>query len=66
VVDADGRVLDGRHRLKACQLAGVEPRTVTVEGTDPLAYILGTNLARRNLSSGQRAVVMAHALEFQK
>ncbi|WP_329096819.1 ParB N-terminal domain-containing protein [Streptomyces sp. NBC_01439] len=33
VLDADGRILDGRNRLKACEIAGVEPVYVTYEGT---------------------------------
>ena len=30
VLDAEGRVLDGRNRLAACEIAGVEPTFVTL------------------------------------
>src|SRR5688572_13286990 len=40
VRDTNGRLIDGRNRLKACALAGVEPRFTTSD-VDPVAYILG-------------------------
>jgi ParB-like chromosome segregation protein Spo0J len=35
VLDKDGAILDGRHRLKACGKAGVKPRFETYKGDDP-------------------------------
>lgn len=49
----DGKVLDGRNRLKACQLAGVEPRFVEHDG-DPVAYVRSKNAMRRDLAPDQR------------
>lgn len=61
VLDATGQLLDGRNRLKACRLAGVEPTFVTTE-QDPLAVIASNNLARRHLTKGQQA--MGYAMLF--
>jgi ParB/Sulfiredoxin domain len=58
ITDTDGVLLDGRNRLKACYLAGVEPRFEKFAG-DSLAYIVSANLARRNLTKGQQAMAMA-------
>ena len=55
----DGKVLDGRNRLAACQLVDVEPRTTTYNGADPQAYVVSQNLCRRHLSESQRAMVAA-------
>ena len=55
-------LLDGRNRLAACKLAGVEPRFVEYEGESPVAFILGINLARRHLDKGQK---IALALEIE-
>lgn len=60
VVLWDGQVLDGRNRLAACELAGVEPRTRTITSCpDPLAFVLSANLHRRHLNESQRAVLAA-------
>lgn len=59
MLDAEGTLVDGRNRLAACRLAGVEPRFTTLNGHDPVAYILSANVARRNLSKGQRAMAVA-------
>lgn len=60
VLDASGEVLiDGRNRLKACEIAGVPPRFENLNGHDPLAYIVSANLARRNLTKGQQAMALA-------
>lgn len=71
-------VLDGRNRLRACELAGVEPLTIQhIPGTtavmDSLCegweefvgkWIVSKNLHRRHLSTGQRAAVAAKWVEY--
>ncbi len=47
VKDKDGRLLDGRNRLAACGIAGVEPTFITYEGDDPAGYAVSVNVARR-------------------
>lgn len=59
VLDADGRVLDGRNRLAACKRAGVEPRFETYTGDDPDGYALSVNVQRRSLTKSQRAMLIA-------
>lgn len=56
----DGQVLDGRNRLAACRLAGVEPKFRDFNGAgDPLDFIVSVNVKRRHLTTGQRAMVAA-------
>jgi ParB-like chromosome segregation protein Spo0J len=62
VLDAEGRVLDGRNRFAACELAGIEPRFETYEGDDPDGYALAVNGQRREMNKGQKAVVGASML----
>ncbi|MEU6967466.1 ParB N-terminal domain-containing protein [Kitasatospora aureofaciens] len=62
VLATDGVLLDGRNRLAACELVGVEPRFTTYSGADQTAYVIAANVRRRNLSEGQRAVIHAMAL----
>jgi hypothetical protein len=54
----EGKVLDGRHRLLACEEAGVEPRFEDFDAAEqtPLAFVLAKNLYRRHLTEGQRAM----------
>src|SRR5580765_7417191 len=54
-LDAEGMLIDGRNRLAACKLAGVEPTFTTLNGHDPVAFILSANIQRRHLSKGQQA-----------
>ncbi|WP_420036041.1 ParB N-terminal domain-containing protein [Streptomyces sp. cg28] len=61
VLDPTGRILDGRNRLRACELAGVEPEYVTYSGDNPSSYTLAVNLRRRSLSKGQAAMIAAKA-----
>lgn len=62
--ELDGKLVeflvDGRNRLRACELAGVDPRFELVNGNaDSLAVSLNTK--RRNLDKQQLAVIAAKA-----
>ena len=61
IVLHDGMVLDGRNRLAACKIAGVEPTFVGFEGTDDdaLAFVQSENNARRHQSKGSLAASWA-------
>lgn len=55
-------VIDGRHRLKACEIAGVEPRFERANGTTKLfRFAVSENISRRHLSTGQIAMTLALA-----
>ncbi|WP_338671564.1 ParB/RepB/Spo0J family partition protein [Streptomyces sp. SCSIO 30461] len=62
VLDADGVLLDGRNRLAACEIAGVEPRFTNYTGNNPTALILSNNVYRRHISKGQQAMITAMAM----
>ncbi|HYM25282.1 MAG TPA: hypothetical protein VEU08_18825 [Vicinamibacterales bacterium] len=59
VTDAAGVLIDGRNRLRACEIAGVEPTFSQLNGQDARAFIVSANLTRRNLSKGQQAMALA-------
>lgn len=61
VVDADDRIIDGRNRYRACQMAGVEPtiEAMALDDREILAFVISTNLRRRHLNESQRADVAA-------
>ena len=61
-LDVDGRILDGRNRYAACEIAGVEPTFVVHEGDDEAAFVLSANVSRRHLSTGQQAMSTALVL----
>ena len=69
VLEPQGRVVDGRNRIAACKLAGVEPTFVTnAELTDEEAiedYILSVNVEKRSLTAGQKAMFRASNLARQ-
>jgi ParB-like chromosome segregation protein Spo0J len=66
VLDKDGVLIDGRNRWAACQIAGVDPKFTTINGQDPVAYILSSNIARRHMNKGQRAMAVAKACSFSE
>ena len=53
----DGAIVDGYHRYRAAQLAGVEPVFEEFDGdeNDALAYVLRANGDRRHLDKGKGA-----------
>lgn len=62
VLNHDGSVLiDGRNRLRACEAAGVDAvfEKLPERYTDAMVldFIVSTNMARRHLNPGQRAMV---------
>jgi hypothetical protein len=59
-VSGEWMLIDGRNRLAACRLAGVEP-TARILTTDPTAYVLSANVHRRHLTKGQQAMAVALA-----
>jgi hypothetical protein len=54
-------LLDGRNRLAACKLAGIEPATRFYTGADPIGFVIAENLKRRHLTTGQKAAVAVAA-----
>ena len=55
-----GQVIDGRHRLRACNELGIMPKVREVDADhDPVGLVLSLNLHRRHLNESQRAMVAA-------
>lgn len=57
VVIFEGKILDGRHRYKACLAEGKPVHSVEFRGTnaEALSRVISLNLARRHLTVSQRA-----------
>jgi hypothetical protein len=63
VITQDGLIIDGRNRLEACNRARVQATTEIYEGEDIAEYVIAANVARRNMTTGQRAMVTAVVLQ---
>ncbi|MFJ4123408.1 ParB/RepB/Spo0J family partition protein [[Kitasatospora] papulosa] len=61
VLDDDGTILDGRNRLAACQIAGIQPHFTTYTGSNPARLIISNNVHRRHISKGQQAMITVMA-----
>lgn len=57
IVTYEGQLLDGRNRLAACILAGIEPKSMEYGGDSPVGFVISANLRRRQLDPSQRAAV---------
>ncbi|MDV3129099.1 ParB N-terminal domain-containing protein [Mycobacterium sp. 21AC1] len=61
-------VIDGRNRLKACQLAGVSPVTELFSPAfkdDLVPLILSLNVHRRHLTSEQKRTILAASIKAE-
>lgn len=67
VVMYDGQVLDGWHRCKAGQIAGVEIPYTEYTGDDPGGFVISKNLHRRQrpLTASQRAALVLQIHEWR-
>jgi len=57
IVVWEGLLLDGRNRLAACAICGVEPSFKQYEGNSPVTFVISANIKRRQLDASQRACV---------
>ncbi len=57
IIDGESQGLDGRNRLRACDLEGIEPTydLVEISEADVLAYVIRCNITRRHLTAEARA-----------
>lgn len=58
----DGKILDGRNRLKACELAGVTPRLQTHVGDNPWRTVWSLNAERRQIEDKLRLALIGKAM----
>ena len=59
----EGKLLDGRNRLKACQELGIVAHAVEVECSAPNDYVISRNATRRQLNANQLAVIAVRQKE---
>jgi ParB-like chromosome segregation protein Spo0J len=52
----DGKLLDGRNRVAACQKCEVQPTYRVYDGDDPVQFVWDMNVNRRHLTATQTAV----------
>ena len=62
-----GKILDGRHRYRACMELGIEPWFEDWQGgSSVVEFVLGENLYRRHLTQSQKAMVGAQAIDYHR
>jgi N6-adenosine-specific RNA methylase IME4/ParB-like chromosome segregation protein Spo0J len=57
-----GKVVDGRHRLRACSVLGIVPKFAELEAANDESAeqsVISINLQRRHLTDGQKAIIAA-------
>jgi protein gp37/ParB-like chromosome segregation protein Spo0J len=66
IVTYEGKILDGRNRYRACEIAGVEPRFEEYTGPNPIFKAISLNEQRRHLTASQRALIAARLANVAK
>ena len=71
IIRCNGVIIDGRNRLKACEIAGVEPNIrdredVLKTDSDVAKFIVSINLARRHVLPAERASIAVELLDEMK
>lgn len=66
IVLFEGKILDGNNRYTGARKARVEPLFTEFKGTpiEAMSYVVGKNLARRNLTPSQSAALGAELVEM--
>lgn len=52
-------LLDGRNRLAACALEGIQPKVEFFDGDDPRKLIISRNIQTREMTASQKAMLLA-------
>ncbi|MEX2106550.1 MAG: ParB/RepB/Spo0J family partition protein [Solirubrobacterales bacterium] len=58
----EGKILDGRHRARACEELGIEVLTRDYSGDEPVVFVVSMNVHRRHLHAGQKAEIARRVL----
>jgi hypothetical protein len=66
ITSYEGKILDGRNRYRACEIAGIEPRIEPYTGDDPLGLIASLNDHRRHDTDNERALVGARMANLKR
>lgn len=59
----NGKIVDGRHRWRACQELGIKCDTKEFAGDDVEAFVMSANLHRRHLTNAQRRALIARIIK---
>lgn len=68
-ITSGGVLIDGRNRLAACEIAGVEPRFEDREFSSEdavFSFIMSANEHRRHLNASQRAMIAAELANLKR
>jgi hypothetical protein len=63
-----GSVIDGQNRLRACSMAGIQPRYTNRDDLSEdtiYQYVISTNVRRRHLTTSQREMIAANLVTMK-